>query len=61
VDYRLALETPYQAAVDDAINVLKWAAENAPQELGTDPVKVAVGGPSCGGNLATILALKALE
>ena len=46
VDYRLAPENPFPAAVNDAIDSLKWAAENAPRELSTNPTKVAVGGSS---------------
>jgi acetyl esterase len=58
VDYRLAPENPYPAAVDDAYAAVSWAAANA-QEIGGDVGRVAVGGDSAGGNLATVTALQA--
>jgi len=54
VDYRLAPEHPYPAAVDDAATAVAWAHEHA-GELGCAPL-VAVGGDSAGGNLAAVLA-----
>ncbi|PPQ79008.1 hypothetical protein CVT25_002317 [Psilocybe cyanescens] len=61
VDYRLAPEHPYPAAVDDAIDSLLWVIKNGKERLNVDPERIAVGGSSSGGNLATILALKAVE
>ncbi|KDR66461.1 hypothetical protein GALMADRAFT_162062 [Galerina marginata CBS 339.88] len=61
VDYRLAPENPYPAAVDDTVDALLWVIKNGERELGINLTKVAVGGCSSGGNLATILALKAVE
>ncbi|KAF8965781.1 alpha/beta hydrolase fold-domain-containing protein [Flammula alnicola] len=61
VDYRLAPEHPYPAAVEDAIDSLVWVIENGKQELGVNTSKIAVGGSSSGGNLATILALRATQ
>lgn len=55
VDYRLAPETTFPGAVDDAYAAAFWAARNA-QMLGIDPRALAVGGDSAGGNLAAVLA-----
>jgi acetyl esterase len=60
VDYRLAPEHKFPAAVDDSIIVTKWIAANA-AELGIDPSGLVVGGDSAGGNLAAVVSLAARD
>lgn len=58
VDYRMGPEHPFPAAVDDCAAVVRRLAAH-PEELGTDPECIAVGGDSAGGNLAAVVALLA--
>jgi acetyl esterase len=57
VDYRLAPEHPFPAAVDDACAATKYILDHT-EEFGIDGDQVAIGGESAGGNLAAVTALK---
>ena len=60
LDYRLAPEHPFPAAVHDAWDALAWLAQHGPS-IGLDSTRMAVGGDSAGGTLAAVCALQARD
>jgi len=57
VDYRLAPENPYPAALNDFDAVFDWVESNY-EELGIDPKRISVGGDSAGGNLSSAISIR---
>ena len=60
VNYRLAPEYKYPAAVEDAFAAVQWASRHA-EEYGCDSQRLAVMGDSAGGTLAAVVALRARD
>lgn len=60
VDFRLAPENKFPAAVEDALAAIRHVASRG-SELGIDGARVAAGGDSAGGNLATVAAIEFRE
>ncbi len=59
VDYSLAPEHKFPAAVEDAWEILKWVSNGKGDYLGINSKAVSVGGDSAGGNLATVISIMA--
>ena len=60
VEYRLAPEHPFPAAVEDAVSAVEWAALHA-RELNGDPTRLLVSGDSAGGTLTAVVAQHSLH
>jgi acetyl esterase len=60
VDYRLAPEHPFPAALDDAWTVTEWLHRNA-ETIGGLPGELAIAGDSSGGNLSAVIARRARD
>jgi acetyl esterase len=60
VDYRLAPEHKFPAAVEDCAATVRWAATEG-SKLGIDSARIAVGGDSAGGTLAAVMSHQARD
>ena len=60
VDYRLAPEHPYPAAIDDAWAATQWVAEHG-NEIDADAGRLAVAGDSAGGNISAVIAQRSRD
>lgn len=60
VDYRLAPEYPFPAALNDCYDVLQWVYDHA-EELDVDPDKIVIGGNSAGATLSAGVCMKSAE
>jgi acetyl esterase len=60
VDYRLAPEYPYPAAIEDAWAATQWVADNG-ADIGADSTRLAVAGDSAGGTIAAVIAQQARD
>ncbi|MBS4729431.1 alpha/beta hydrolase [Mycobacterium sp. SM1] len=60
VDYRLAPEHPYPAAIEDAWAATQWVARHG-RGIGADPARMGVAGDSAGGTIAAVIAQRARD
>jgi acetyl esterase len=60
VEYRLAPEHPYPAAIDDAWAAVQWVAAHG-DEIGADASRLAVAGDSAGGNISAVIAQRSRD
>jgi acetyl esterase len=56
IDYRMAPEHPFPAAIDDCITATQWAATQLGSALGRDVDGLVIAGDSAGGNAASVVA-----
>jgi len=61
IDYKLAPEHPFPAAVDDCWQAYNWIIDNCKDTLWINPRKVVLVGDSAGGNLVLAVALRAIK
>jgi acetyl esterase len=60
IDYRLAPEHPFPAALEDAWTVTEWLSQRA-ETIGGQPDALAIGGDSAGGNISAVIARRARD
>lgn len=61
VDYRMAPQNPYPAALDDVWQAWNWIINHGENQLGINPEQYVIVGDSAGGNLALALTYKILK